>query len=117
MAITITRVDPSLHEETFDLTLDSSYPTGGEPLTAADLGFTTVAEVIPHGPFFYDLPRTREAQEIRERLCIEPHRKIVLWQGILFPYKGLDVLLKAWKQVEREHVAGQLVVLMRVVQG
>jgi glycosyltransferase involved in cell wall biosynthesis len=24
----------------------------------------------------------------------------VLWQGIIFPYKGIDVLLRAWQQVE-----------------
>ena len=25
---------------------------------------------------------------------------MVLWQGIIFPYKGIDLLLDAWQQVE-----------------
>ena len=25
---------------------------------------------------------------------------MVLWQGIIFPYKGIDLLLRAWQQVE-----------------
>jgi glycosyltransferase involved in cell wall biosynthesis len=25
---------------------------------------------------------------------------LVLWQGIIFPYKGIDLLLDAWRQVE-----------------
>src|SRR6185312_4927107 len=27
-------------------------------------------------------------------------RLLVLWQGIIFPYKGIDLLLEAWQQVE-----------------
>lgn len=32
------------------VTFDSSYPTGGEPLTAADVGLKKLTQVIPHGP-------------------------------------------------------------------
>jgi glycosyltransferase involved in cell wall biosynthesis len=31
---------------------------------------------------------------------LEPGNLMVLWQGIIFPYKGIDLLLKAWRQVE-----------------
>jgi glycosyltransferase involved in cell wall biosynthesis len=31
---------------------------------------------------------------------IEPGKLLVLWQGIIFPYKGIDLLLQAWQQVE-----------------
>ena len=55
--------------------------------------------VIPHGPFFYDLPPT-DSGEILRGFTLEPGRLIVLWQGIIFPYKGLDLLLSAWQQVE-----------------
>jgi hypothetical protein len=34
----------------FDITFDSSYPTGGESLTASDLGFKKIEQFIPQGP-------------------------------------------------------------------
>jgi glycosyltransferase involved in cell wall biosynthesis len=35
---------------------------------------------------------------------------VVLWQGIIFPYKGLDVLLQAWRTVEARVEGAWLVV-------
>jgi glycosyltransferase involved in cell wall biosynthesis len=55
--------------------------------------------VIPHGPFFYDLPATNSDQTLRS-FKLEPGKLLVLWQGIIFPYKGIDLLLNAWQQVE-----------------
>jgi glycosyltransferase involved in cell wall biosynthesis len=55
--------------------------------------------VIPHGPFFYDLPATGFEQTLRS-FEIEPRKLLVLWQGIIFPYKGIDLLLSAWQHVE-----------------
>jgi glycosyltransferase involved in cell wall biosynthesis len=55
--------------------------------------------VIPHGPFFYDLPAARPGQT-SPSLEVEPHGVQVLWQGIISPYKGVDLLLRAWKEVE-----------------
>jgi glycosyltransferase involved in cell wall biosynthesis len=55
--------------------------------------------VIPHGPFFYDLPATAAEQTLRS-FNIEPGKLLVLWQGIIFPYKGIDLLLDAWQLVE-----------------
>ncbi len=55
--------------------------------------------VIPHGPFFYDLPATAPEQTSRS-LEAEPGKVLVLWQGILSPYKGVDLLLRAWREVE-----------------
>jgi glycosyltransferase involved in cell wall biosynthesis len=55
--------------------------------------------VIPHGPFFYDLAAT--GAEVAPRSIEEaPGRVHVLWQGIISPYKGVDLLLRAWQQVE-----------------
>jgi glycosyltransferase involved in cell wall biosynthesis len=31
---------------------------------------------------------------------VEPGKVLVLWQGIIFPYKGVDLLLRAWQKVE-----------------
>ncbi len=57
--------------------------------------------VIPHGPFFYDLP------EAGSELTLQSHKReqgrvMVLWQGIISPYKGVDLLLSAWQQVEAQ---------------
>ena len=56
--------------------------------------------VIPHGPFFYDLPSGAGQGAVRAHYKIEPQQQVVLWQGIIFPYKGLDLLLDAWAEVE-----------------
>ena len=66
--------------------------------------------VIPHGPFFYDLPSTGD-DAVRAQYGIAPDQQIVLWQGIIFPYKGLDVLLEAWSAVEASNPLTTLVVV------
>ena len=66
-------------------------------------------DVIPHGPFFYDLPNTGNAQTLRA-LGVEPGKVLVLWQGIIFPYKGVDLLLNAWQKVEARHENACLVI-------
>lgn len=55
--------------------------------------------VIPHGPFFYDLPRTGSEKIVR-KLGIPPERSFFLWQGIISAYKGVDLLLEAWRSLE-----------------
>ena len=55
--------------------------------------------VIAHGPFFYDLPAT-DGEETLRGFALEQGKVMVLWQGIIFPYKGIDILLRAWQQVE-----------------
>jgi glycosyltransferase involved in cell wall biosynthesis len=55
--------------------------------------------VIPHGPFFYDLPAIA-AEETMRSFDLESGKLLVLWQGIIFPYKGIDLLLNAWQYVE-----------------
>ena len=57
--------------------------------------------VIPHGPFFYDLAITN-AGSMSPRVSGELERVQVLWQGIISPYKGVDLLLRAWQQVEAQ---------------
>jgi glycosyltransferase involved in cell wall biosynthesis len=55
--------------------------------------------VIPHGPFFYDLSAAGE-EETLQSFKLEPDGFLVLWQGIIFPYKGIDLLLRSWQRVE-----------------
>jgi glycosyltransferase involved in cell wall biosynthesis len=55
--------------------------------------------VIPHGPFFYDLTAENTEQTLHD-FEVDPDKVLVLWQGIIFPYKGIDLLLRSWQQVE-----------------
>jgi glycosyltransferase involved in cell wall biosynthesis len=55
--------------------------------------------VIPHGPFFYDLAPANPEQALQS-FELDPRKLLVLWQGIISPYKGIDLLLDAWQQVE-----------------
>lgn len=66
--------------------------------------------VIPHGPFFYDLP-VADSALARQSLAVREGQRIVLWQGILFLYKGVDLLLAAWQKVEAQSKELTLVVL------
>ncbi len=76
-----------------------------------EFGITTnKVAVIPHGPFFYDLPATTQ-QEVSAQFGVPAGHQMVLWQGILFPYKGLDLLLEAWQAVEGANSAAHLVVI------
>ncbi len=65
--------------------------------------------VIPHGPFFYDLS-TDGSNEILQRLGLAGNQVLVLWQGILFPYKGVDLLLRAWREVEASGLDAYLLI-------
>lgn len=53
---------------------------------------------IPHGPLF-EKSKGPQSAPARARLGFAPDECIVLWQGIVRPYKGVSFLLKAWKTV------------------
>ncbi|MGD0629617.1 MAG: glycosyltransferase family 4 protein [Terracidiphilus sp.] len=61
----------------------------------------TKVSVIPHGPFFYDLASTGPLQT-PPSIAPKSAPVLVLWQGIIFPYKGLDLLLLGWEKVEAQ---------------
>lgn len=65
--------------------------------------------IIPHGPFFYDL-QVRRSDEILQTFGLEPGKVLFLWQGIIFPYKGIDLLLNAWKTGEQDLQGACLVI-------
>lgn len=54
--------------------------------------------VIPHGPLLHEVNQLNTAEAKRE-LGISDEEVLVLWQGIIRPYKGLDFLLEAWRKV------------------
>lgn len=53
--------------------------------------------VIPHGPLFDNTQHSPAGS--RSRLGFAGDECVVLWQGILRPYKGVSFLLKAWRKV------------------
>lgn len=71
---------------------------------------TSKIEIIPHGPFFYDVVAP-QSPAVLESFGIASNQPVYLFQGIIFPYKGVDLLLKAWKLVEFETSEGSLIVV------
>jgi glycosyltransferase involved in cell wall biosynthesis len=95
--------------ETYKLTFDELYRMVDAIIchsdhikTRLDAEFSVPKEkvsVIPHGPFFYDLPASGVEQTLSS-FEVKPDEILILWQGIIFPYKGVDLLLRSWQQVE-----------------
>lgn len=83
---------------------------------AADLarlvGTVAPIEVIPHGPLFTDreLPSRAAAAA---RLGIRSSGPVVLFLGLLRPYKGLDLLADAWPAVRAAMPEARLLVVGR----
>ena len=86
------------HSEHIRSRLGEEFQVGGEKIS-----------VIPHGPFFYDLPQT-DRSATNTAFEVDPECCLVLWQGIIFPYKGIDLLLDAWQRVEARDVNAVLVI-------
>ena len=65
--------------------------------------------VIPHGPLFFDSgqsPRTAEPEAHKT----ESHECIVLCQGMIRPYKGIEFLLDAWAELRRSGTRAELII-------
>lgn len=77
------------------------------------LGVRAPIKVIPHGPLFVDqrLPQRAEAM-VRTGLSSGP---IVLFLGLVRPYKGLDLLAESWPLVQMEFPDATLVVVGRAL--
>lgn len=54
--------------------------------------------IIPHGPLFHDAP-TVPRQEARARLAVGEEQPLVLFFGLIRPYKGVEFLLEAWQAI------------------
>mgnify|MGYP000945656726 CR=1 FL=1 len=54
MALTLTKISAytagNKRHRVYDVTFDSSYPTGGESLTASDVNLRKIEQLIVHGP-------------------------------------------------------------------
>ena len=55
-------------------------------------------QVIAHGPL-QQLESPLTQKEARRNLQLPEDRVVVLWQGVIVPYKGIEFLLEAWKNV------------------
>lgn len=66
--------------------------------------------VIPHGPLLEPMDDTPQREETRARWGAAPGEHVVLWQGIIRPYKGISFLLKAWQQVMARGAKSRLVI-------
>jgi glycosyltransferase involved in cell wall biosynthesis len=65
--------------------------------------------IIPHGPFFYDCAVSLR-EHIRAKYNATSGECLVLWQGLIFPYKGIDFLLDSWVDVQRAGAKVRLVI-------
>jgi glycosyltransferase involved in cell wall biosynthesis len=59
---------------------------------------TRKVRIIPHGPLFEESPALQR-KTVRINLGVKEDDCVVLWQGILRPYKGVSFLLNAWRLV------------------
>ena len=68
--------------------------------------------IIPHGPLFYDYTPVGQT-EAKQRIGLQPQNCMVLYQGLVRPYKGIDFLLDAWKKVQAQQPDARLVIAGR----
>lgn len=66
--------------------------------------------VVPHGPMFPDGNRP-DGAAAREALGLPPQGCLVLFQGIIRPYKGVCFLLRAWKSAVAQGLRGTLLIV------
>lgn len=66
--------------------------------------------IIPHGPLFAPAADRLPANP-RLRLGLSPDEVLVLWQGIVRPYKGISFLLQSWRQVCRQNSNARLLIV------
>jgi glycosyltransferase involved in cell wall biosynthesis len=66
--------------------------------------------VIPHGPLFHPAGEISPTTA-RRRLGFREGECVVLWQGILRPYKGVSFLLDAWRQVANHKPGARLAIV------
>jgi glycosyltransferase involved in cell wall biosynthesis len=65
--------------------------------------------VIPHGPITHQDSGCSNLQA-RSRLGLKGDELLVLWLGWIKPYKGVPVLLEAWRQVSEADPRARLIV-------
>lgn len=65
--------------------------------------------VIPHGPLLHnDKPVSTQAS--KAHLSFAQDETLVLWQGIVRLYKGLDFLLEGWRRIDARSLKARLLI-------
>ncbi len=67
--------------------------------------------IVSHGPLFDRVPSASKGRA-RQRLHIGQEQVMVLWQGILRPYKGVPFLMEAWTEVMRTITSGEAILVI-----
>lgn len=70
---------------------------------------TSRTVVIPHGPMFHDMRRPSRSAA-RAQLGFAESACVVLTQGFIAPYKGINFLLEVWARLQARHPEARLVV-------
>ena len=70
----------------------------------------TKITVIPHGPLFAEGPN-ETTDDVRQKLELSDNTRVVLWQGIIRPYKGVQFLLDAWKRATERGLDAVLIIV------
>lgn len=65
--------------------------------------------VIPHGPLLHDAKRG-SVQASKAQLHIPEDVTLVLWQGIIRSYKGIDFLLEGWRTIDASRLKARLLI-------
>jgi len=65
--------------------------------------------VIQHGPLLHDAKR-RSMQASKAQLQIPEDVTLVLWQGIIRSYKGIDFLLEGWRRIDASRLKARLLI-------
>jgi glycosyltransferase involved in cell wall biosynthesis len=72
--------------------------------------------VVPHGPLFADGP-VRSKEECRAHFGLDLTRQVFLAHGVLRPYKGTDLLLRAWAKLMARWSGGERPLLLIAGHG
>ena len=65
--------------------------------------------VVPHGPMLHDAKR-ESVEESKAQLGLAANETVILWQGIVRSYKGIEFLLDAWSKVQARNLQTRLLI-------
>jgi glycosyltransferase involved in cell wall biosynthesis len=65
--------------------------------------------VIAHGPLLHDA-KLRSVQASKAQLSVPENKVLVVWQGIVRSYKGLDFLVESWRKVDAIRLNAHLLI-------
>lgn len=65
-------------------------------------------DLIPHGPFLHDVPHPTK-DEAKLRIGVDASAAVVLLQGFINEYKGIEFLVSAFERIVKDHPSTVLV--------